>query len=826
MRTACSGACKILAGGIVTGLDGIVQDLRYSIRVIVANRAVAGLSILCFSLAIGTNTTVFTFVNGLLLRPVPLASPERLLTLGEVRSNEPLGPGPVSYPNFLDWRERAADVASMAAARTAAFSVADAGGADRYAGAMVSADLFPVLGVAPARGRGFLSSEEEPGAVPAVILSDILWRQRFDGDPSLVGRTISVSGTPRVVVGIMPADLSHVGLPAVLRSARLWIPLAQLERASPRDRRTLTVFARLAPGVSPAAARARLEAIAQSLQSSYPAEDGGWSLAVQPLRLTVSGNTRAMLLMAMGAVTFVLLIACANVANLTLARAAGRRTEIATRLALGASRGRIVRQVLGESLLIAAASVPPGIALAYWGRDLLLGSAASPELATAIPLDARVLLFTIGLALVSSVLSGLVPAVHAVRRLQYDALRGSGRRQAGSGAAHTRLSSALIVAEVALALILLVGASLFVQSFRNLLGAEGGFDTSRILTIGVEFGEPGGAATGTASRTLGEIVSRLEALPGVTAAAAANLMPLRDGGARTAVVVEGTDTPLSDPPVVLMGGVTSRFFEVLGVRIVRGRALSEAEAAAGSHVAVINTRMARMFWPGEDAVGHRFRRAEGGAGEWFTVAGVSDDILTWDVSDRPLPTAYVPYSLVPVREPDLFVRSTGEPSPIAPSARAAIQDIEPGLPVTGIRTMTEVHHVALARQQTLASLFTVVSGIALLLCATGVYGVLSWFVSQRTSEIGIRAALGADRRALVGLFVRQGMIVVFEGIALGLVGAWALARLIRGRLYDVSATEPVRFVALALLLAAVALVAIYVPARRAAAVDPLVAIRE
>ncbi len=808
----------------MTGSADISQDLRYSLRVLASNRVVAALSILCLSLAIGTNTTVFSFVNGLLLRPVPLASPDRLVTLGESRTSDPLSGSPVSYPNFVDWRERAADVAAIAAARGMAFSVSEGAGADRYPGAAVSADVFRVLGVQPARGRGFRSSDEEPGAVPAVIVSDILWRQRFDADPSLVGRTISVDGTSRSVVGIMPAELSHVGLPGVLRGARLWIPLAPLERDSPRDRRTLTVFARLAPGVSPTVAGARLDTLARALESAYPAENGGWSIAVQPFRVTVSPNTRAMLLMVTGAVTFVLLIACANVANLTLARAAGRRTEIATRLALGASRGRIIRQVLSESLLLAVLSVPPGIALAYWGRDLLLGSAASPELATAIPIDTRVLLFTVGLALLSSVLSGFFPALHAVRRLEYDALRGTGRRQAGSGAPHTRLSSALIVAEVALALILLVGASLFVQSFRNLLGAEGGFDTSRILTMGVELAE--GTPTDTASRTLTQMVDRLKAVPGVTSAAAANLMPLRDGGARTAVFLEGTDTGAGEPPVVLMGGITSGFFDVLGVRVIRGRALTDVEAASGSRIAVINRTMATRFWPGEDAVGHRFRRANGEAGDWFTIAGVSDDILTWDVSDHPLPTAYVPYPLVPVRGPDLFIRTGGNPSELAPSARAAIRDVDPDVPVTAIRTMTEVHHLALARQQTLASLFTIVGIIALLLCATGVYGVLSWFVSQRTSEIGIRAALGADRRALVGLFVRQGMTLVLEGIIPGLAGAWALARLIRGRLHDVSATDPVRFAALALLLAAVALLAIYVPARRAAAVDPLVAIRE
>jgi predicted permease len=456
---------------------------------------------------------------------------------------------------------------------------------------------------------------------------------------------------------------------------------------------------------------------------------------------------------------------------------------------------------------------------------MLTGLGASQELFESITIDSHVLVFSIGLAIVASVLSGLFPALHAVRRVQHDVLKAGGRRDSMSGPAHTRLSHTLIVGEVALSLILLVGASLFVESFRNLLEADGGFDTSQILAVRVEMEEEGAAPSESTSRRVGDLVDRLEALPGVTHVAAAGLMPLRDGGVRIAVIREGFAGRPDADPTVLLGGVTSNFFGVLNVPILRGRTFSDVEDRSRSAVAVVNETMARRLWPDGNAIGRRFRKADKGD-VWFTVVGVSEDILTWDLSNRPLPSAYVPYANAPAREPGLFIRASGDPSLVARPARAAIRALEPALPILDMLTMTDVHYLTLSRNRTLAWLFVALAAVALLLGAAGVYGVLSYFVSQRTYEIGIRAALGADPATLVRLFVRQGMAMTLAGIVLGLAGAWVLARVVRGQLYEVSATDPHSLASVALLLSGIGFLASYVPARRAAAVDPLIAIRE
>jgi putative ABC transport system permease protein len=809
----------------MTLIDTALQDLRYSIRVLASNRRFAGLSILCLSLAIGTNTTVFTFVNALLLQPLPVADPGRLVSVHETHPEDPGGSGSVSYPNFLDWRARASDVADIAAQRSVKLRVSDGGSPERYAGALVSGNLFPLLGIRPAIGRGFLEEEDRAGGAPVVLLSHTLWQQRYEEDPGVIGRAITVNGTPRTVVGIMPAELSHIAMGRLLRGARLWIPIGSVEQDARRDQRRLTVYARLRDGVTQDTVGARLSTIGQALERMYPFENKGWAVAIEPLRVGFSSTTRAMILMMMGAVTFVLVIACATVANLTLARATGRRREIATRLALGAPRSRIVRQLLVESLLLAVAGIPLGIAIAYWGRNLLLGGRASPEMYAVISIDSRVLIYTIGLAILASLLSGLLPGLHVVRRLQHTMLKTGGGRDDTSGPPHRHLSHALVIVQVTLSMVLLVGALLFVQSFRNALEAEGSFDTSQILAVSVEIVEEGAEASQSAHYAVNELVDRLGALPGVTYIAAANFLPLLDGGAPIAVVPDNSQMLPDKAPTVLLGGVTSDFFGVLNVPIVRGREFTDAEGRSRSRVAIVNKTMAGRLWPDEDPIGRRFRRAADEDEGWFTIIGVSDDILTWDLSNRPQPTAYVLYSHVPVAEPVLFIRASGDPSLLAPSARAAIHAVDPTLPILDVRTMTEVHYFALSRQQTLASLLAVVGGIALLLGATGVYGLLSYFVSQRTYEIGIRAALGADRRTLLHLFVRQGMTMTGVGVALGLVGAWALARFLRGLLHDVNPTDPLSFAGIALLLLTVGFLASYLPARRAADVDPLIAIR-
>jgi putative ABC transport system permease protein len=806
----------------MTLIDTTLHDLRYSVRVLASNRTFTVLSIMCLSLAIGTNTTVFTFVNALLLQPLPLADPAQLVSVHETRHGDPGSAGPVSYPNFLDWKAHASEVAEMAAQRSVKLRVSDGGAPDAYTGALVSWNLFSVLGIRPARGRGFLEQEDHIGGAPVVLLSHTLWRQRYHEDPAMIGREITVNGTRHTVIGIMPPELSQIAMNRVLRGARLWIPIGSVEHDGRRDQRTLSVYARFGNGVTRDSAGARLSTVGQTLERMYPENDGS-GVTIRTLRSGFSPTTRAMLLMMMGAVTFVLVIACANVANLTLARVMGRRREIATRLALGAGRSRIVRQLLTESVLVAVASIPLGIAFAYWGRNLVLGGQPSPEMHAEISIDGQVLIYTIAVAMMASLLSGLLPALHGVRRLRHTMLTTGGGRENTSGPSHTRLTHGLIVGEISLALILVVGASLFVQSFRNALLAEGGFDTSRILNV--RLAEEGARTPGSASRRVNEAVDQLMALPGVAHAAAANLMPLRDGGDRAAVIPDGLQGTPGKPPTVLLGGVTTDFFSVLNVPIVQGRMFTDDEGRSRAAVAIVNKTMARRLWPGENPIGRRFVRAVDKNAGWFTIVGVSDDILTWDVSDRPQPIAYVPYAHVPVGEPGLFIRASGDPSVLAPSVRAAIHAMDPTQPLLDVRTMTEVHRQALSRMQTLAALFVVVGGIALFLGATGVYGVLSYFVSQRTYEIGIRAALGADRRTLVSLFVRQGMTMAFAGIALGMAGAWALARVVRGLLHEVDPTDPLSFAGAALVLAAVGFLATYVPARRAANVDPLIAIR-
>jgi putative ABC transport system permease protein len=624
----------------------------------------------------------------------------------------------------------------------------------------------------------------------------------------------------------LPESLLHPGIPGFLRVARLWIPIGPVDAGRPRTDRQLVVVARLGADDTLDAVRTRLDVVAKSLSAVYVEQDG-WGVSVQPVRLTPSPTTRAMLWLGMGAVTAVLLVACANVANLSLARALGRRREFATRAALGASHRRLARQLFGESLLVAVPAVPIGLVLAYWGRGLLLGWSAGPELYVLTAFDPSVFVYGGALALLAGVACGVLPALRVLRGVSDRGVPLVSGRGGGLEPGHIRLGSTLAVGQVAMSVVLLAGASLFGQSFQNLLHAEGGFDTSRIMNLRIALADDAAEVTPDAGiHQLEEVVYRLRSLPGVTHAAAANLLPLRNGGDRTAVLRDAPAGDAGAAPVVLIGGVTSQFFDVLDVPIVRGRAFTDADVHSRAPVAVVNETMALRLWPDEEAIGRRFRMAAGDHGTWFTVVGVSEGILTWDVSNRVLPAAYLPYSHLPLREPGLFVRTSGEPALLTPAARAAVHDVDPAIPVLGVQTMTDVHYDALSRNRTLAWVLAAVSGMALALGALGVYGVLSNRVSQRAHEIGIRAALGADRGRLIRLFVGQGMVLTMAGVAIGVPGALGLARVVRGRLYEVSAADPLTFCAVALLLAATGLLATYLPARRAAAVDPLQVIRE
>lgn len=794
-----------------------IQDLRSAVRVLVSSWTLTCISIICLSLGIGTNATVFAFVNALILQPLPLAEPNRLVAVQEVRREDPGNPSLVSYPNFLDWRAHKVKNVTMAAQRSVPFLVSTHGAPEPEAGALVSWNMFDLLGVRPLLGRGFIEDDERSES-SIVVLSHALWQRRYSGDPTVIGRNIIVNETPHTVIGIMPQAFSHVALDRALQGARLWIPFQSGDLISRRDERVITVIGRLGNGATLEVARAELSSAAQTLERMHPDENDGWGVAVQPLRVGFSRTSRTMMLLMLGAVTFVLLIGCANVANLTLARTQARRREIATCLALGASPGRILRQLVAENALVALVSVPAGILFAYWGRSLLLRGQERLD-PDAIVIDSGVLAYTIGLATLACLLSGFLPALRAMHYFKCTTLLTGRDREGALGPRHARLTSALVVSEIALACVLLVGASLFTQSFRNALLAEGGFDTAHILSI--RLAAAAGAHPGPTGLVT-EAIEMLSALPDASNVAAASFMPLRSGGSKSAVVSDAHDEGLRNLPTVFFGGVTSEFFRLLNVPIVDGRMFTPAEAHMP--IAVINKVMANRLWPGENAIGHTFRRAEDVSG-WFTVVGVSDDILAWDVSDRPQPTAYVPYSYVPVERPTVFVQTRGDPALLAPSVRASLGAVDHAQAFADIRTMTDVHYEALTRMRTLASLFVIVSSIAVILGAAGVYGVLSHFASLRTRELGIRAALGADRTMLVRRHVWQGMKMVTIGIALGVVCSLVLARVVRALLHDVEPTDPVSLAGAVLALIVVGFLATYLPARRAANVDPVVAIR-
>jgi len=804
-------------------VESLIQDVRHGIRSLSSSPGFVLLSVLCLGLGIGATTTVFSVVNGVLLQPLPFIESNRLVALNEIRHEDPQDRAPVSYPNFRDWREQSVSVAELAAMAPRSLTVSDAQQAERHSGALVTWNFFPLLGIQPIMGRGFREDEDRPGAAPVVLLSEGLWRERYAADPTVVGRSVVIEGSPRTVVGIMPR-FAHAALPGPLRSGRIWIPLTPVEHDGRRDQRSMSVYARLAPGVGPDRAATQLTRTARTLETRHP-ENEGWGVSVRPLVTSVSGTNRAMLLLMMGAVIFVLLIACANVANLMLARATRRWREIAIRAAIGASRSRIVRQLLTESLIVGALSAPVGVMLASWGVGLLLQAAAEQANDISLPIDGRVLLFTIGLSIATSLVFGLAPALHAVRGGTRDALGETGRDSTASRP-EKRLRNVLVVGEVALSLILLVVATLLLRSFMNLLRAEEGFDTSRLVTLRLELPADRYDSPDVIVRGVEDVVARLEALPGVESVAASNLIPLRGGGQRTTVILD-KEKQVEGAVAVLYSGVTSGFFETLDVPVLYGRSFSEVEARTRSAVAIINRRMAERLWRGQDALGKRFRLAADLSGVWFTVIGISRDISNWNLSDRPLPTAYLPYPHAPVPDPRLVIRTAGGTVFTDGAARAAIHAAAgSGLPVFTVQSMDDVRRLAFWRQELLGLLLTIFGAIAMLLAAVGVYGVLSYLVSQRTREIGVRIALGADRQDVVRLIVWQGMALVLVGVGLGLMGALGATRIIRRQLYEVSATDPFSFSVVVLLLTVVGLLASCVPAYRAAGVDPIASLRD
>jgi putative ABC transport system permease protein len=797
----------------------LLQDLRFGWRTLWRRPGFTAVAVLTLALGIGANTAIFSVVNAVLLRPLPYEGSEWLVVLTEESRQNPSMF--ISYPNFLDWKERSRSFEALAVHRQQAFILTGGEEPERLDGRQVSADFFNVFGVRPELGRAFLGEEDRPGGRPVAVLSHGLWERRFGGGPGVVGGTITLDGRPFTVVGVLPEGFRAAG------EADVFVPFGQWSGQPGWMNRDVRpggrAVGRLKTGTSIESARAEMRAITAGLEAQHPRTNTGVGVRLVPLYESVVGDTRPALLMLLGAVALLLLIACANIANLLLARAASRRQEFAVRAALGASRWRLARQLLTESVVLALLGGGLGLLLALWGVDLLSASGAGnlPR-ATEIGVDARVVAFTALVTLLTGVAFGLVPALQNSAAVPGSALKAAGRGASASGG--RRLSGALIIAETALALVLLVGAGLLVKSFARLQEVDPGFDHENVLTMRVPLPRARYAKDEQVAEFYRALLERVRSLPGVESAAVANELPFTGRG--WPVEVEAADRPVppaGQSPVADWGIVSPEYFRTMGIPLIRGRALAESDTAAARRVVVVDEEVARHFWPGGEAVGQRLRVV---GPDPFEVVGVARRVRNYGLDADSRMRVYVPAAQTPMHMMNLAVRASGpDAEGLAKAVAGEVRALDSGQPVYGVRTMERIVSESLAPRRFNMALVALFAAGALLLASIGIYGVIAYTVARRTREIGIRVALGARRGDVLRLVLGQGMRPALAGVGLGLAASLALTRLMSSLLYGVSATDPVTFAAVSGLLVVVALLACYFPARRATKVDPAVALR-
>ena len=807
-------------------MKGLRQDIRFGLRMLRKRPGFTVVALLALALGTGANTAIFSVVNGVLLRPLPFKDPDRLVRLSEWTKQIPTMS--ISYPNFKDWREQNRVFEGIAATQFGSYNLTGEGEPERLQGRNVSWDFFDVLGVRPALGRAFRRDEDRAGAPRTCVISDDLWRRRFGADEKVVGKAVTLNGESYTVVGVLPA-----GFPFATTTA-VFVPIGLEEASQGMSARGshpgIYAIARMKQGVTFEQAEAGMKAVVARLAELYAKENAGNGVALTPLREFFVGNIRTSLLVLLGAVGFVLLIACVNVANLMLARAAARHREIAVRTALGASRMRIIRQLLTESVILGVAGAAVGLLLAFWGVDVLLRASLGVIPTTAdIRLDPTVLVFTLGISLLTSVLFGLAPALQASKPDPSEALKEGGRSGA-EGGARNRVRSLLVIAEVALSLMLLVGAGLLIRSFLNLRQTDTGFDPRHLLTMTIS--HPVGPEEGQkAANFFRAVEERVRALPGVKAAAVSNGVPMLGAASESLVQIEGSAEP--DQGLLAVVYLPTRdFLKAMGIRLVRGRFFDERDTRDAPLVAVIDEEFARLYFPGVDPVG-KFLAGQPEIPH-AEIVGVVAHVKNYGL-ESPGPVQaqlYRARDQIPDRFQSLFadrvtvvVRTAGDAAAMAPAVRSAIQEVDPNQPVYNVFTMEQVLSGAVAPRRLSMLLLSLFAAVALVLAAVGIYGVMSYAVAQRTHEFGVRMALGAEGRDVLRMVVRQGMRLTLLGVGAGLACALVLTRVLSSLVYGVTATDPVTYGGAALVLACVALLACLVPARRATKVDPIVALR-
>jgi predicted permease len=802
------------------------QDVRYALRMLAKNPAFTAIAIVALALGIGANTAIFSVVNAVLLRPLPFKHPEQLVMLWENAAHLGFPKDTPSPANFLDWQKQVQSFTGMAATAERSFNLTGVGEPERLEGRRVSANLFDLLGVPPLLGRTFVPDDDRPGT-HVVLLSYSLWQRRFGSDPGVIGRALSLNGESYTVVGVMPPLLQLPGYSN--RSDQLWVPIAfPQEEASQRGNHFLEVIARLKPGITLKQAQTQMETIAARLAQQYPVYNTRRGAVVVPLHEQVVGDIRPALLVLLGAVGFVLLIACANVANLLLARAAVRQKEIALRLALGANRSRLMRQFLTESVLLAIFGAGLGLLLAFAGIRILRTFIPSTisQIQT-ISIDGTVLIFTAVLAVLTGIAFGLAPAIHGSHLNLNDTLKEGGRDSTGGIKGHGA-RGLLVIGEVAISFVLLIGAGLLINSFFHLRKLDPGFRADHLLTMKVDLSEVKYPDRERRAAFFDEVIRRVRALPGVQSAAVAGNLPLTYNGDSMTISVEGLPDPApGQQPDVVYRVIGPDYFGTMGIPIVRGRDFTDQDKADSKDVVVISEKTAQHFWPGQDPIGKRLKPGSSASNTpWREVIGIVKDVRQNDLIAPPKMQMYLNYrQLKNIPANALVVRTSIEPMSLAGSVRNTIWSVDKDQTVADIDTMDHIVAEAVARQRFSMLLLGVFAALALLLASVGIYGVMSYSVAQRTREIGIRMALGARRADVLQMTVMQGLKLVGVGMLFGVAAAFILTRLMATLLYGISATDPITFVGISMVLLAVAIFASYVPALRATKVDPMIALR-
>jgi putative ABC transport system permease protein len=803
-------------------MNGLLSDVRYALRQLGKNPAFTAIAVLTLALGIGANTAMFSVVNSVLLRSLPYKDSPRIYRIWGALPSRGLSQLPVSEPEFLEYKKsRSFD--HMGAFVTAALNLTKAGAPERVTATWASADALSAVSAETILGRVFSAEEDQRGHNQVVVLGHRLWQTHFGGDPGILGKSVTLNNESKTVIGVMRPGFNFPSA-----EVDVWAPLALDPASKNVGLHYLGVVGHLAPGVTLQPASAEMQSLADQVKLTYPdyyKDAAGYTAALVSLQEQTVGNIRPALLVLMGGVGFMLLICCANVANLLLARAAGRKKEIATRMALGASRVRLVHQLLTESLLMSLVGGAVGVLLAFLGVRVLAVSDFDLPRMHEVSIDGAVLLFTLVASLLTAVVFGLAPALRASRSDLTDSLK-EGGRSGKESKADSRMRGSLVISEIAFSLVLVAGSGLMIGSFVRLLDVRLGFDPADVLTMQLSLPQSQYPEQRQVASFYRQIINRIDTLPGVKAAAFVNYLPMTEENATASFEAEG-ETLNSASAVADYRIIGPDYFRVMSMALMKGRTLTELDSQRPAAV-VINQTMAHAFWPEEDAVGRRIRlKADA---PWLTVVGVVADVKNHGPSRPTNPEMYFPHSdqlglWADLRSMTLVVRSGSDPQEMANAIRREIRVMDSDLPVYKVQTMSRLTAASISETRFTMELLSFFGGLALILAAVGVYGVMSYSVVQRTHEIGIRKALGARPRDIATLFAKQGFTLALIGVTIGLCSALALARLMSRLLYGLSATDPATFIGVAVLLACVALAAAYIPARRAAKVDPMVALR-